>query len=215
MVMTERRAWGWLGPASGIVFSVLLAVAIGLVGDADVEADDPAERIAQELTEMSDENELSFVLFGLGLLFFIFFLGYLRDRLRAVPAEGQWLVSVVWAGGLLFSAVYLMLGFAQAAQFSIENYGGDVQAAKAIFAFSWNAILLFAPPIAAMTGAAAVLILRFGVLPKWLGWLAILAFLAGLVAPWIPIFELWILALAIVLLIEERRGPRRAAVTQG
>lgn len=212
----ERRAWGWLGPVSGILFVAFLvaAVAIG-EGDPGVDPNDPAERIARRLAADSDDNKLAFPLYGLAIFFFIWFLSNVRDRFRRVGDEGDWLVSVFWAGGLLTVAVYLIQGLVQAAQFSIDDYGGDVQVAKALFALEWNFAMLLGPPVAAMMGAAAVVILRFGVLPKWLGWLAALSFVTAIVMPWVPFFALWVLLVSIVLLVERRRNavPTSTAAT--
>jgi hypothetical protein len=208
----ERRVWGWLGPVSGILFVAFVVVAMIVSGDSGVDPEDPAEQIARHMAANSDDKELAFLFFGLATFFFIWFLSHLRDRFRRAGDEGDWLVSVFWAGGLLSVAVLLMQGLVLAAQFSIDNYGRDVQAAKALSALEWNFALLLGPPVAAMMGAAAVVVLRFGVLPKWLGWLAALAFVAAIVAPWVPLFAVWVLLVSIVLLVE-RKGVSPRATT--
>lgn len=208
----DRRSWWWAGPISGILFVVLLVVGFSIAGgDPGVDPDDPAEQIASRLAQDRDDNELSFPFLGLAIFFFVWFLSHLRDRFRRVGEEGDWLVSVFWAGGLLFAAVFLMQGLVQAAQFSIDDYGADAQAAKALFALGWNSALILSPPVAAMTGAAAVVTLRFGVLPRWLGWLSVLAFVAAIAMPWIPVFALWVLLVSIVLIVERRREQVRPA----
>ena len=74
--------------------------------------------------------------------------------------------------------------------------------------------MLLGPPVAAVMGAAAVVVLRFGVLPKWLGWLAALTVAAAIVAPWIPRFAVCVLLVSTVLLVERRRpAPKAAAAT--
>ncbi|MDP8992825.1 MAG: hypothetical protein M3N31_07230 [Actinomycetota bacterium] len=212
----ERRVWGWLGPVSGILFAVLLVAALATgPGDPGVDPDDPAGEIAGRLVEQSDDNRVSFVLFGLALFFFIWFLGHMRDRFHRVGEEGRWLVSVFWAGGLLVGAAFLVLGLVQAAQFAVDDYGADVQAAKALFALGWNAAAVLGPPVAAMAGAAAVVILRFGVLPTWLGWVAVVSFVAAIVAPWIPVFVLWVLLVSVALLVEHRRPAPAAGAPSG
>jgi hypothetical protein len=207
----ERRAWGWLGPVSGILFVAFLVVAVVIgEGDPGVDPEDPADQIARRLAADSDENELALPFFGLAIFFFIWFLSHLRDRFRRVGDEGDWLVSVFWAGGLLSMAVLLIQGLVQAAQFAVDDYGADVQVAKALFALEWNSALLLGPPVAAMMGAAAVVILRFGVVPKWLGWFAALTFVGAILLPWIPLFALWVLLVSIVLLVELRGMATRA-----
>jgi hypothetical protein len=56
--------------------------------------------------------------------------------------------------------------------------------------------------------AAAVLILRFKLLPRWLAPLAVLLFLGGL-APWIavPVLALWVLVVSIVPLVKAGEQP--------
>jgi hypothetical protein len=203
-----RRTLGWLGPLSGILFVVLLVVGAALSGGGDIDPNDPGTELAAELVDSRDEQQLSFVFFAGGLLFFAWFASYLRDRLRRAGDEAEWIVSAYWAGALLFGAAFLMLGFAQAASFTVEDYGSDVAAAKALVALDWNAISLMAPGIVAMGAATAILTLRHRVLPAWIGWLAVLVAVAGLI-PFVGflVFIVWSLVLAIFLLVEQRRAP--------
>lgn len=201
----ERRTWGWLGPVSGILFAVVLGAAFALSGDT-VDPDDSAQKVARLLSRRQDDLELSIPLFGLALFFFVVFLGYLRDHFRRVRDEGTWVVSVFWAGGLLYAAGLLIIVFVWLGESAIADYRNDPQAAKTLAALDWNSLVVLTPGLLAMTGAAAVLILRFAALPKWLGWLAVVSFVAS-IAPWIPLFPLWVLLAAIVLLIQLRNAP--------
>lgn len=133
------------------------------------------------------------------------FLGYLRDYLGRVDREGAWLVSVFWAGGLAFATGILILGFAQQALFAIDDYSQEEVMAKTLFTLGWNSLFLLSPGILAMSGAAAVLTLRHGVLPKWLGWLSIVV-VVGAVMPWVPLFPVWVLLTSITLLVRMRRS---------
>jgi hypothetical protein len=201
----DRRTWGWIGPISGILFVVVATVAVILVGDmGDIDPDDPAREIARELTDQHDDIQLSFFLFGLALFFFLVFLGYLRDYFGRVSPEGTWLISVFWAGALAYVAALLIQGFAQQATFVLDDYRRDPVMAKTLFALGWNSLWLLSPGILAMAGAATILTFRHRVLPMWLGVFSILAFLSAL-APWIPLFPLWVLLTSIVLLARMRR----------
>lgn len=211
--MASNRAFGWLGPIGGILFAVLLVIAFVVAGGGPEQAsmDDSAATIATELEETRDESSASFPLFGLSVVFFIFFLAYLRDRFRRAGEEGAWLVSAFWAAGLLFAATFLLQGFVQAAQFTIEDYGRDVQVAKALFALGWESILVMGPPLVVFGATTAMLVLRFKVLPLWLGAVAVLVFLGGFV-PWMgaPILALWVLLTSLALLLEGGRRPAAA-----
>jgi len=177
------------------------------MGDGpDVDVDDSAAKIAAALEQSRDGAEAAFPIFALSLFFFVFFLAYLRDHLQRVGEEGAWLVSALWASGLLFAAMFLVqVLVVQAGQFAVDDYGTDTQVAKALFALGWNSFFVLGPPLAAFGASAAVLILRFKLLPRWLGALAVLVFLGGFV-PWMgwALLALWVLLASIVLLVQER-----------
>jgi uncharacterized membrane protein YkvI len=201
----DRRTWGWLGPVCGILFVIVATVAVVIAGEMDdIDPDDPARKIARELTDKHDDIQLSFILFGVALFFLLVFLGYLRDYFGRVSAEGTWLVSVFWAGALAYVAAFLIQGFAQQALFVIDDYRRDPVMAKTLYSLGWNSLLLLSPGILAMAGAAAILTFRHRVLPMWLGALSILVFI-GAAFPWIPLFPLWVLLTSIVLLVRMRR----------
>jgi hypothetical protein len=200
-----RRTWDRLGPVSGILFVVLMVVATIISGNLDVDPEDPGAALARELVESSDEQDASSTLSMLGLFFFIWFAAHLRDRLRRAGDAAEWIVSVFWAGALLFGAGFLINGLSQASLSAVEDYGTDVAAAKALVAIWWDSTILAGPGMAALGAAAAIVILKFGVLPRWLGGLAVLVFLGGFM-PWIGIavLALWVLAVSIALLIERQ-----------
>jgi hypothetical protein len=203
--MTTPRMWDRLGPISGILFMACLVGGIIAVSGVDTDPSNPAEEIARELADNTDTQGVSFILFGLSLVFFIVFVAYMRDRFEGVVrgGPGHWLVAVFWGGALMYGAAFLMQGFIQVAQASFDDYGSDVQVAKTLAVLSWNGLSLLTPGIALMMAAAAALILKAGALPSWLGWLAALGLLASPM-PWIPVFALWVLATSIYLLASGR-----------
>ncbi len=210
--MARKPAFAWFGPVSGILFVVLLGVAFAMLGSVDVDPEDSAAKIAAELEEARDGASGFFGLFVLSVFFFLFFLAYLRDWLGRVGEEGAWLVSVLWGSGLLFAAMALLIGSVQAAQFVVEDYGPDAQVAKTLFVIGWDTVLVLGPPVAAFGASAAILILRFKLLPWWLGALAVLVFLSGFV-PWMAVIVLapWVFLTSIVLLVEARKQPTAAS----
>ena len=78
-------------------------------------------------------------------------------------------------------------------------------------------------PLGVMAAATAIVTLRTGVLPRWLGWLAAVAAPAlvanGLLfhsqnAPAFLLFALWLLATSVVLTLRAGAQPSRATRTQ-
>jgi hypothetical protein len=203
--MTTPRMWDRLGPISGILFVACFVGGIIAVSGVDTDPSNPAEEIARELADNTDTQGVSFNLFGLSLVFFVVFVAHLRDRFDGVVrgGPGHWLVPVFWGGALMYGAAFLMQGFIQVAQFALDDYGPDVQVAKTLAVLGWNGLSLLSPGIALMMAAAAALILKGGGLPRGLGWLAALGFLASPL-PWIPVFALWVLVTSIYLLASGR-----------
>lgn len=209
--MTRKPVFAWFGPVSGILFVVLLGVAFATGSAANADPEGSAVKIAAELEAAQDGGSAFYGLFVLSVFFFLFFLAYLRDRLGRVGEQGAWMVSVLWGSGLLFAAMALLIGSVQAAQFVVSDYGPDTQVAKTLAVIGWDNALVLGPPVGAFGASAAVLILRYKVLPWWLGALAVLVFLSGL-APWMaPVVLLpWVLLTSIVLLVEASKPPTAA-----
>ena len=86
-------------------------------------------------------------------------------------------------------------------QTTIVDFGADAQVAKTLHTLSWVGFGVVIPGVAAMTSAAAVLTFRFRALPPAVGLLAAVAFVATWVMYWIPVWLLWVLVTAIVLLV--------------
>jgi hypothetical protein len=90
--MASARAFGWFGPVSGILSSVLLAAAFAVLmggGEPDADIEYPAAKIAEELEESRDALSASFRISGLALIFFLFFLGLPARLLSARGGAGR------------------------------------------------------------------------------------------------------------------------------
>ena len=211
--MAGKPAFAWFGPASGILFVVLLGVAFATGGGANADPEGSAAEIAAELEAAQDGASA--------------FSGYSCSRCssfcsssptcatgsRASGSEGAWLVSVLWGSGLLFAAMALLIGSVQAAQFVVERLRtGHPSGQDAGRHRLGQRLLVLGPPVGAFGASAAVLILRFKVLPWWLGALAVLVSPERGFAPWMsPVVLLpWVVLTSIVLLVEERNRPNAA-----
>ena len=209
---SKDLVWDLVGPVCGIVFIVLIVVGAGVAGGHDVEISDSSADIATELEDKSDEVDDGSLIWLVGFVFFFWFLAYFRRHLQKAEGEDGWLTSVVYGSGLVGTAMILVLISLRLATTS-GDYDPDPQAAKALFALTWNYIWVIGPPLIAFTAAASIVIIRFAALPRWIGWIGILVALS-LFMPWMGIFFffIWIFVVSVALLIRTWRSQPEAAV---
>lgn len=167
---------GWLAPLTGILFVVVLIVAFGLGG----EPPDPTDDSVQEIVDFYDDNKSS-VMFGSAMqgiagALFIFFGGYLFRTLRAAGAEASAIVTL--AGTVAFA---LGLAFDGTINFALAETADDIEpdAVQALAALWHNDFLPIAMGLLVFLMGFGVSIVRHGVLPKWIGWLAIVGSLTA------------------------------------
>ena len=210
----KSRMWDLVGPMTGIIFVVLLVFSIGTNGSVRDDLDSSitrasADEAAKVLVERRDQATTSGYIGLFGLAFFFGFLAYFRSRLQRAEGEGGWLTSMAYGGGLVTAAVMLVFISLNLATTAVWDYGSDTQVAKTLIALQWRYVWVFAPPMIAFTLGASLVIVRFGALPRWVGWIG-LPVSVTLLVPWIgEIAALgWILLVSIVLLIQAWRAPR-------
>lgn len=239
--MPERdgdRTWQQLGAASGL-FAVLLFVAAFLI----FLNTDPSGGNTPRLPNIANAQaapafvadhlngiKAQVMLNGIGLALFVWFLGTLWGVLRTAeggPARG----SAIASGGALIGVALTLMGLVLTGASTLttslpqaETVSTLYAAAALSFAFGGGAFAVF------FLGVAEVS-LRAGGLPRWLGWLAVLAAVAsvfGFVTPYAQsgifnpatgglgfyahyiAFVLWLFLASAVLTLNQRRA--RASV---
>jgi hypothetical protein len=133
------------------------------------------------------------ILFGVGSVLLLVFLGGLRAFLARAEGQDPRLAPVVVAAGavaaglvLLQAAIVVALTELRGNEVGVQAQG-SAWAARALFYLegALGDMVLF--PFAAFLAAAAVVLLRTRVLPSWLGWVgAALGGLIGVLAPDCP-----------------------------
>lgn len=200
-----HRSSDWLGPATGIVFVVLLAITLILAGEG-ADPKDGAEEVLSYYSDNEDQVLISGFLGGLAAVFFLFFAGWLRKVLREAEGPGGVLSAVSFAGGIAFAiggAVGSTLNIGLAESFDDV----DPTALEAMNAIAYNYFIPFAVGFATFLLATGISAIRHGALPGWLGWSAIVlgvatytpagffAFLLGVV---------WVLVASVLLTMRAR-----------
>ena len=160
-----------------------------------------------------DKIGFGWIIAGLGLFFFIWFVGALRRAVDAVDTEGV-LATVTSLGGGIYAAVAFVA-------FRVDDMGirtmsndtyrtGSIP--KLIHAASDAGYVIHATGtagIGAMIIAASIAFMSAGAWPKWAGWLGVFAGLCAIAAIVFVtqfVFLLWILIVSLVLFGRTRRS---------
>jgi hypothetical protein len=201
-------------PLSGLVFVAFILASVFIVNPPG--SNTSASAVLTFYQTHQSVTSASALLLGLGIVFGLFFFGYLREYLRQDRAT-RWLASTAFGGVLLFAAggaisagSLLALGDqphvlnAAAAQTLnlLQNDGsvGFTQAGLGVFYL-----------------ATAAAILRGRLLPAWLGWVSVVLGLlaASLVAGFVAFMAtgLWVIVVAIMLWAKAARGDAESEST--
>ena len=162
-------------PLTGVLFLLLVMVAFAVTGESPG-SDDPTAEVVEYWTGKDTENVVSAVLGALAGVALVWFGASLRDAIaRAEGGTGR-LAALTFAGTVI-AAVGLMTN--SALQFAAAESAGDVPDEV-----TQSLGVLFAGFFFPMSGGFALLILasglaalRTGVLPRWLGWIQVVAWI--------------------------------------
>ena len=201
-------------PLSGIAF-LALVIAGGLYGGKPPgeKGLKSAEELAAAYAAQGDKLMVAVFLMGLGLVFLVYFGSVLKTALDGGTAATSCLSRVAFAGVLVFvvgaaTDFSLMVAMVEAAKDKV-----DPVAIQALSVYWENDWVPFAVGILLLTSASAISILKYGGAPKWLGWLAALIAVVGLIPPIgefaFPAAGIWILLASIMLTLQARKveGP--------
>jgi len=143
----------------------------------------------------------------IGLLLFIPFLGYLCSVLREAEGLGGWLAATAFGAGLVNIAIKLgSIAPGNAA----DRFADGTATHQALDVMNSTAFIATMLPLSVLTAAAAVVIVRTRVLPRWLGWLAAVTaplllvngmFLDAEFGPAFLLFLLWVLLTSVILTV--------------
>ena len=203
-----------LAPLSGIAFLVLV-IAGGLYGGQppSEKGIKSAEELAAAYVAQADKLLVAVFLMGVGLVFLVYFGSVLKTALDSGSAETGCLSRVAFAGVIVFVAgaatdFTLIVAMVEAAKDKV-----DPLAIQALSIYFHNDFIPFAVGILLLTSASAISILKYGGAPKWLGWLAALIAVVGLIPPIgffaFPATGVWILLASVALFLQAGKaaGP--------
>jgi hypothetical protein len=168
-----------LGAASGIFYVVLSIIGndvLGGGGGAPAGFPSP-KKVAAYYSNLPAPGVLDWAalfLLGLAVLCFMVFIVYLCSVLRRSEGEGSWLSTVALSGGLL-TTVMLLGAFPPKFAALLIRMNEDLtpQVAATLFLLNDGAHVLTYLTSASLLAPTAIVVIRTRVLPRWLGWAAV------------------------------------------
>jgi hypothetical protein len=206
MQQARRDIWT---PVAGVLAAITFVVGLIFISDTPDDTDTDAQVLAWYADHGNRVGVVvgAFVLAFCGL-FFLWFAGGLRQRLRADEGPGGRLTEIAFGGAVAFVAM-LWVGAAALGAIPAGQELGSVpplkvaDIARYLGSAGFGAILLFgAFGAIALIDAASIVIMRTGILPKWLaylGFVAAVVLLFGVVFIPMVALPIWVLATSIVL----------------
>ena len=164
--------------AGGAAFT-LLAVATLVVAPPAPDVDASASKIRSYLVDEHDRFGASVASMALAVLALCLVFGYLYRRIRAAAGASALPAALVVASGAVVSMALSGVLF-QAVLAQHTASGIDDSTLLALYR-TWQVFAFMGPPlpVAVVLVLAAIATFRYGILPRWSGWLALVAAIGG------------------------------------
>jgi hypothetical protein len=212
--MSDR--WNRLAPLSGLLFGLMVIVAVVTGGGETPKASDSATKVVGYYANHRSEIETSGILFALAFLALVLFAGALRSYLRSTGGTDG-LGTLVLAGAVLMAAGALgVTGIEYGLAHNLHDFTPET--AKTLNFISSE---MFLPIVAGgfIFGVCAGLaILHGAALPRWLGWVAIVIGVVALVPPVsfgaLLAFLIWSIVVAVLMYRRSGASSASAALAE-
>ncbi len=161
------------GAATGIVFVVLTLIGFAVVIPTPPDLNAPSQEWASYFLNHHGAVRAGVVVLAVAFFFYIWFLGTLTSVLRIASGTPR-LPSITLIGGTI-GGTMLLVGLAAEAVAAYRPQGVDpliTRALEDIFVLVGVAAI---PAFTAFFAATAIVLLRSGAFPAWLGWLTVAA----------------------------------------
>jgi hypothetical protein len=167
-----------IGPLTGFLFVVLVALAFIVSGETP-STDDSRQEIVSFYLDNDSEQAAAAAILALATVAFLFFLGSLRNALRAAPGDEGGLSTVTLLGGLMIAvgaSIFAGIGF------TLGDAADELDESAIVTLNALNSDMFFTVAVgtAVFNLGLALAILRHGALPRALGWVALVVGVVGL-----------------------------------
>jgi hypothetical protein len=201
--------WAALGGVLYVAFFV--AGTILLVGGAP-DANAPPSEVVRWYSDSGHRDRITtgWILAGLGLFFFLWFVAALRNALLRIVGDG-FLTTLATVGGAVYAALALAgIAVNMAVRTMSDDTYHDQVSPDLIHAANDAGYVLHSTGgvgIGALMIATSLAVIRARVVPVWLGWIGVAAGIIALASiafiPWFLI-ALWLLVASVLLFLAGR-----------
>ena len=202
----------WWAPLTGVAFVVVVILSF-IIGGEPPSAEDGAQKVVDFYKDDKDSIQIGAALVIPAGALLIFFASLLAKSLAAARAAGSSLPAALIAGATIIAVAAGIDNTILFANSEAVDDNIDPTAVLALQALWDNDFLPFAVGIVVFDLAAGLAILRYGDLPKWLGWIALLLGVVGMTPIGFAAFigtALWIIVTSIMLTLANRSASAGA-----
>ena len=168
-----------IAPLTGVLFVAVALLSFLIAGEPPDVKEDSVQEIVDFYSDNSDSVQIGSVLAGLAGALLVFFGAYVHKALQAAEGGDGYLSLVAFAGTI---AIAIGLAIDGTINFALADAIDEIEptSAQALLALWNNDFLPMLMGMFLFLAAVGISVIRSGVLPKWIGWIAIVLAIAAL-----------------------------------
>jgi hypothetical protein len=202
---TKWDRWATLSGALAVPFWIAAVILISVKAEGS-----KGPKILVSYQQHSDGILLAGLLWSIGVLLFIWFLGSLRTHYLATEGDPGRIAALAYGGGIAASVIAMLIPVADEVG-ALNKNDIDASGASVLHHFSDGFFVAAEYTLPVFFFAGAILALRYAALPKWLGWLSVLIGIVLLIGPigWAAFIfatPIWILIVSVWLFMRTPAG---------
>lgn len=207
--MNKWERWATLSGVLAVPFWV-----VGVIILSTKATGDKGPEILASYHKHSDWILCGGLLWSIGTLLFIWFLGSLRSRYLAAEGGPGRLTTLAFGGGIAASVLGMLIPTADEVG-ALNKNDIDASGASVLHNFGDAFFIAAEYTLPVLFFASAILALRHGALPKWLGWFSLLIGIVLLIGPigWAAMIfavPIWVLIVSVLLYTRAPAGAPAA-----
>jgi hypothetical protein len=210
---SKWERWATLSGVFAVVFWVLGVILVS----SKAKGDKGPEALAS-YHQHSDGILVGGLLWSIGVLLFIWFLASLRSHFLAAEGQPGRLSTLAFGGGIAAAVIAMLIPVADEVG-ALNKNDIDASGAAVLHHFSDAFFVATEYMLPVFFFSSAILALRHGALPKWLGWFSVLIGIVLLIGPigWAALIfatPIWVLIVSVWLYLRSQTAaPAPSSVT--